>query len=182
MSGLPREVIKWLQSLDLSIPIKNPKRDFANGYLVAEIFSRYYPNELQVWLFYTGDSTNQKSNNWEVLAKFFRKHNVNVPKEAMDAVMNCHTDAAVRFVENVYMLLTNKSLPERSLAKTDDEIVPQFALPTTSNVIRSMAESPDKARIVLEAHNDFIKQLRGRWRGPLPPVRRAVCNRPTWLT
>ena len=41
-----------------------------------------------------------------------------------------------------------------------DEIVPHFALPTTSNVIRSTAESPEKAKIILTAHNEFIKKLR----------------------
>ncbi|XJO77732.1 hypothetical protein BDV3_002274 [Batrachochytrium dendrobatidis] len=165
MSGLPRQVIKWLQSLDLSFPIRIPKRDFANGYLIAEIFSRYYPNELQVWLLYTGDSTPQKANNWDVIGKFFKRNNINIPKEAMEAVMHCHADAAIRFVENLYMLLTKNSLPERSIIQDQEEIVPHFALPTSANAIRCMAESPDKARIVLEAHKEFIKQLRVQ-RGP----------------
>ena len=74
MIGLNRETHKWLQSLDLKV--KNPKRsvlsvhqilfvekifaeifitrDFANGLLVAQIFSRYFPNEIPVNLFYTG--------------------------------------------------------------------------------------------------------------------------------
>ncbi len=67
--GFAREVLKWLQSLDLGIPIKHPKRDFANGYLIAVIFSRYYPGELRPWSLYTGDSENLKANNWQVLEK-----------------------------------------------------------------------------------------------------------------
>jgi hypothetical protein len=38
----------------------------------------------------------------------FKKNNVNVPKEAMEAVQNCHPEAATKFIENVYMLLTER--------------------------------------------------------------------------
>ncbi|KAI8846163.1 hypothetical protein BC829DRAFT_434707 [Chytridium lagenaria] len=105
--GFRRDTCKWLQSLDLKI--KNPKWDFANGYLVATIFSRYFPNELQVDKFYCGMGTAQKANNWEQLGKFFKKARNQYSKRCH--VMHCHDNAAVLFIENVFALLTNTKIP-----------------------------------------------------------------------
>ncbi|KAJ3233826.1 spermatogenesis-associated protein 4 [Chytriomyces hyalinus] len=158
---LQRETLKWLQSLDLQA--KNPKRDFANGVLIAEIFSRYFPNQLNINLFYSGTGCEQKANNWNQLQKFFKRNDINIPEEAMDAVMKCQPDAAVLFIENIHMLLTNRrAIPviHRPEKRALDTSIPHFAIPTAANMIRTSNVPASKADELLREYKVRFKETK----------------------
>jgi len=89
MSGLSREILKWVQSLDLSYSVKNPKRDFSNGFLIAEIFSRYFRLDIQMHAFDNAISLQRKLANWELLERFFVKKQVPISRDMIDACIHC---------------------------------------------------------------------------------------------
>lgn len=70
--GCPRATLKWLLSLDLSLPIKQVRRDFSNGFLFAEVFHKFFPSEVSLHSYDTGSSLARKKDNWRLLQKVFK--------------------------------------------------------------------------------------------------------------
>lgn len=144
MSGLPRAVVKWIQGLDLTFQIDNPKWDFANGFLIAEIFSWYYPNDINMYSFNTGLSLDSKMTNWSLLKKFIIKRDLPIPLELADATMHNREGAAILFIENLYQILTNRPIqkapPTYQIDLTDwsyQQQLPFHARSTASKSIKN---------------------------------------------
>lgn len=68
---MPREILKWLQTLDLSFAVKNARRDFCSGYLMAEVLSRYYAADVSMHSYANVTSSERKKQNWALLWKLF---------------------------------------------------------------------------------------------------------------
>ncbi|XP_028816497.1 spermatogenesis-associated protein 4 [Denticeps clupeoides] len=142
-TGLAREVLKWLQSLDLSFFPKNVRRDFSNGYLVAEIFSWYYPECFSMHSYGNGTSLATKQSNWVQIKTFLLRHNVHLLKEAIDGTMHCKPGAAELLVEEIYTTLTHRRIKSTFTQDVDftdrdyQQRLPMVARSTASVAIKN---------------------------------------------
>jgi len=105
---LPREIIKWIQSLDLSYSYKDSKRDLNNGFLVAEILARYFPNRLSMHSYDMSENTTRKSNNWLMLSRFFKKYSLPFKEEHYSKIQTGDFDQLVSFMMQLYQYLTKR--------------------------------------------------------------------------
>ncbi|XP_063776728.1 spermatogenesis-associated protein 4 [Pseudophryne corroboree] len=142
-TGVPRDVLRWLQSLDLSFSPKHFRRDFSNGYITAEIMSWYYPDDIQLHSYNNGTSLATKLGNWSQLEKFFAKRKLNVSKELIDGTMHCKPGAAEILLQEMYVMLTNrrvKTIQDNEVDFTDryyQEKLPMAARSTATKAIKN---------------------------------------------
>lgn len=178
MATLPREVYKWLQSLALTHPVRNTRRDFSNGYLIAEIFSCYYPQEIQMHSFDNGTSIETKTGNWSIIQRFFQRQDFGIPKEEVEGTIHCKPGAASLLIQRIYTIITNRTLPtlaENAVDFSDNSYqqqLPFHARSTATQAIKNnIADSelhtdPDnilcgqKAEGIIRMHTKNRKQER----------------------
>ncbi|XP_042594226.1 spermatogenesis-associated protein 4-like isoform X2 [Cyprinus carpio] len=138
-AGLPREVLKWLQSLDLSFFPKNVRRDLSNGYLVAEIFSWYFPRDFHMHSYDNGASLAAKQSNWSQI----ERQKISLLKEVIDGTIHCKPGAAELLVQEIYTILTNRRIQtiqrvEQGFTdKAYQDQLPMVARATASVAIKS---------------------------------------------
>uniref|UniRef100_A0A7S1NJS1 CH-like domain-containing protein n=1 Tax=Eutreptiella gymnastica TaxID=73025 RepID=A0A7S1NJS1_9EUGL len=136
MAALPRELIKWLQGLDLSLTVKNAKRDFSNGYIVAEIFARYWP-EISLHSFDTGSSLLAKADNWAQLEKYSKRRNLLLNRDDIDGVIHQKSGAAMAVISAIYRHLTGRELKQAAVeVDRPASTLPAFMQPTIGQLLR----------------------------------------------
>ncbi|KAL2089202.1 hypothetical protein ACEWY4_016101 [Coilia grayii] len=177
-TGLPREVLKWLQSLDLSFSPKNVRRDFSNGYLVAEMFSWYYPEDFTMHSYDNGTSLATKLSNWAQIERFLTRQHIHLPKEIIDSTIHCKPGAAELLVQEIYSILTHRRLKTWLRGEVDfsdrsyQEQLPMVARSTASKAIKNnlrlseMIAEPNistiqgKIQAIVQRHLEYRRQER----------------------
>lgn len=125
---MQREVIKWLQALDLTYPVRNPHRDLANGFTAAEIVSSYADSRtLNMAAVSTGVSAQNRRDNWSLVLRALQElHCTTVNGELVEAVLRFQPNAAQTLLEDLYEFFTKRKLPARTL---DAAVVVDAAAP-----------------------------------------------------
>ncbi len=183
MNGIPREVLLWLQALNLTYKIRNPKRDLANGFVIAEVLSRYqlsYFDKRQetnlkltvsTQSFDTGFGMPARKANWALLRKIFTRlesEELVVTDKEIDSILNCDPDAALNLLLKLYAHLTGKTPDGISHPSNVEQNMPDYAKPTIFQKLkdRQFMRLVDKRKIaqraeeIITTHDEDMQNLR----------------------
>jgi hypothetical protein len=131
---LPRQIVKWIDSLDLSYQVRNPRKDLATGYLVAEILTRYYPKELSIYSFHNAQGREKRHNNWDRIQQFLKRKEFDLTSEEYLAISNMAPKTALAVLVRLYEFFTRKKYVERSAEKDSPE--EGYARPTVASLTK----------------------------------------------
>ena len=170
MSGLSREVLKWIQGLDLSYSVRNVRRDFSNGFMFAEILSRYYPHDIEMHSFDNGCNVSTKQDNWSQLKKFFSKIEFEFTEAEIKNIIKCDpkSQSVKLLINRLYQAITSKKL-RTPPQLNESKLVPPYAFSTASKTVTENFRGKDiktsdidstkaQARELISAHQQLQMQ------------------------
>lgn len=97
-AAIPREISKWFDKLDLTYAVRNLTRDLANGFVVAEILSRYYQSEVDIYQFYNGLRIEKRKDNWKRICAILSKHSKEITANDYEPVIFLKKGAALTMI------------------------------------------------------------------------------------
>ncbi|KAM4051293.1 spermatogenesis-associated protein 4 isoform 2-T3 [Anomaloglossus baeobatrachus] len=136
-------------------------RDLSNGFITAEIFYWYYPEDIQMHSFDNGTSLPAKLGNWSVLEKFFMKKKLNVSKELIDGAIHCKPGAAEILVQEIYVMLTHrrvKTIQDNEVDFTDRHYQDGLPMVARSTATKAVKSNITLSEILAETDIDVNKQ------------------------
>ncbi|SCM12355.1 conserved Plasmodium protein, unknown function [Plasmodium chabaudi adami] len=134
---LPREVIKWLQHLNLPYSFKNIK-NASNGIIIAEIINTYMPQSINMSNLENGFSKDIKKNNWKFLKKHLESFNIFFDELS---IINSDKNYIINLFIQLYEFFNGKKCQNEYYCTNveGDHNAPSFSKPTITQKIRESA-------------------------------------------
>ena len=163
---MPRELHVWLQSLNLTYKITNPKWDLSNGFVFAEIFNWYFPSDIEMYQIDNGFKASIKENNWDYMQWLFKRKGIPIDWNDYEEVIHMAPDAAYRLLKKVYSILTGKEVHDT--IQEPPEEVPFYAKPTIAQKVKDheidrIVDRNRKtfhAQALITQHNEMLRSDR----------------------
>jgi len=175
MTAIPRKLSQWFDKLDLTYAVRNLTRDFANGFLVAEIISRVYEGDVDIYQYYNGLRMEKRQDNWERIEKILKKRGFTISRGDWEPIMHRAKGASLEFLKRLYAFVTGDDKPIETSTK-QREYTPYYMKPTATLLMRNT----ELNRIVdddqrFEEKVDVLKAHYSRSRTEKQSLSRLIC-------
>ncbi|KAE8304504.1 CH-like domain-containing protein [Giardia duodenalis] len=141
---LPYQLISWCLRQGIATQLRSPRQDLHNGYLIAELLSKLYPEHFKIVQFDNQSSATVTSKNWNRIAAVAPKIKLSLTDTELEACKAGDEQALVSILKRVHTLHTGKDLAESK----------QSTRPVSTNEDRSLTKGPvSKLGVALNANH-----------------------------
>lgn len=109
---LPYQLISWCLRQGITTQLRFPRQDLQNGYLIAELLSKFYPEHLKIVQFDNQNSTTATSKNWNRIATVAPKIKLSLTNTEVEACKAGDEQTLISVLKRIHSLHTGKDLVE----------------------------------------------------------------------